>query len=314
MERYTGVLYQELGLADAPPPPVGAATRRCAPCRGCGASSPRGPDPAVPAQDVRLARWARPPLDVVAAAPGTASLAELTRGSRGVGPAPQRARGGHRLGRWGRRPRRVTVRFLDAEGRTVSHWNKLLKGSLVRWLLTEQPAGPEALGAFRHPLGYRFDPGASSLDGRRRRRRPPRRPVGSRRVSAKPHFSIARIPVRVEPVFLVISGLWGLRYLDTASTSSSSGSRAASCRSSSTSWATASRSKAFGQPSVIVLHGFGGVTISQRRRSLSRARSIIVSLAGSLTAMLLLWLPARTWLDSDAGVAAADRLLPSAAS
>ena len=40
--------------------------------------------------------------------------------------------------------RRVTVRFLDAEGRTVSHWNKLLKGSLVRWLLTEQPDGPEA--------------------------------------------------------------------------------------------------------------------------------------------------------------------------
>ena len=54
---------------------------------------------------------------------------------------------------------------LDAQGRTVSHWNKLLKGSLVRWLLTEQPAGPEALDSFRHPLGYRFDAGASSLDG-----------------------------------------------------------------------------------------------------------------------------------------------------
>jgi cytoplasmic iron level regulating protein YaaA (DUF328/UPF0246 family) len=61
--------------------------------------------------------------------------------------------------------RRVTVRFLDAEGRTIGHWNKLLKGSLVRWLLTEQPAGPEALGSFRHPLGYRFDPRASSFEG-----------------------------------------------------------------------------------------------------------------------------------------------------
>ena len=60
----------------------------------------------------------------------------------------------------------MTVRFLDVEGRTVSHWNKLLKGSLVRWLLTEQPAGPEELGDFRHPLGYRFDRRASSLDGR----------------------------------------------------------------------------------------------------------------------------------------------------
>jgi cytoplasmic iron level regulating protein YaaA (DUF328/UPF0246 family) len=60
---------------------------------------------------------------------------------------------------------RVTVRFLDAQGRTISHWNKLLKGSLVRWLLSEQPPGPEALTAFRHPLGYRFDPQASVLDG-----------------------------------------------------------------------------------------------------------------------------------------------------
>src|SRR3546814_20104216 len=53
--------------------------------------------------------------------------------------------------------RRVTVRFLDDEGRTVSHWNKLLKGSLVRWLLTEIPAGPEDISGFKHPLGYRFD-------------------------------------------------------------------------------------------------------------------------------------------------------------
>jgi cytoplasmic iron level regulating protein YaaA (DUF328/UPF0246 family) len=60
---------------------------------------------------------------------------------------------------------RVTVRFLDAQGRTVSHWNKLLKGSLVRWLLTEQPSEPGALRGFRHPLGYRFDPRASVLDG-----------------------------------------------------------------------------------------------------------------------------------------------------
>lgn len=60
---------------------------------------------------------------------------------------------------------RVTVRFLTAEGTLVSHWNKLLKGSLVRWLLTEQPEGPEALVGFRHPLGYRFDAAASDLSG-----------------------------------------------------------------------------------------------------------------------------------------------------
>ena len=49
--------------------------------------------------------------------------------------------------------------------------------------------------------------------------------------------------------------------------------------------------KAFGQPSEIVLQGFGGVTISQRR--LSKAKSVAVSLAGSLTALAVLWLPAQ---------------------
>ena len=32
-------------------------------------------------------------------------------------------------------------------------------------------------------------------------------------MSARPHFSIARIPVRVEPAFLLISTLFGERYL-----------------------------------------------------------------------------------------------------
>ena len=61
--------------------------------------------------------------------------------------------------------RRVTVRFLDREGRTVSHWNKLLKGALVRHLLTERPAGPEDLLGWEHPSGYRVDPAASDLGG-----------------------------------------------------------------------------------------------------------------------------------------------------
>ena len=59
--------------------------------------------------------------------------------------------------------RRVTVRFLDGQGRTVSHWNKLLKGALVRHLLTERPAGPEDLAGWEHPSGYRVDLAASDL-------------------------------------------------------------------------------------------------------------------------------------------------------
>ena len=40
----------------------------------------------------------------------------------------------------------------------VAHWNKLLKGALVRWLLAHPAAGPEDLSEWDHPLGYRLDP------------------------------------------------------------------------------------------------------------------------------------------------------------
>lgn len=118
-------------------------------------------------------------------------------------------------------------------------------------------------------------------------------------MSARPHFSVVGIPVRVEPIFLVISGLWGLRYVDI-------GIEVVGI------WVLASfvsilvhelghgfALKIFGEPSAIVLHGFGGVTISQRRTTFGRARSIVVSLAGSLTALALLWLPTRQLLASE---------------
>jgi Zn-dependent protease len=112
-------------------------------------------------------------------------------------------------------------------------------------------------------------------------------------VSAPSHFRIAGIPVRVEPIFLVISGLWGLRYLDAGLDIVGM-------------WMLCSFTsilvhelghgfalKSFGQGSAIVLHGFGGVTISSARSQLTRARSVSVSLAGSLTALVVLWLPMR---------------------
>jgi membrane-associated protease RseP (regulator of RpoE activity) len=55
--------------------------------------------------------------------------------------------------------------------------------------------------------------------------------------------------------------------------------------------------KAFGHPSSIVLHGFGGVTISRRR--LSRSRSVMVSLAGWIVALAVLWIPAELLEGSD---------------
>ena len=117
-------------------------------------------------------------------------------------------------------------------------------------------------------------------------------------MSAQPHFKLAGIPVRVEAAFLIISGLFGLRYVDFG-------------LDVVLIWIAASfvsilvhelghgiTLKVFGQPSAIVLHGFGGVTISPRRSAVSKGRSIAVSLAGSITALLVLWLPMRQLLRS----------------
>lgn len=40
---------------------------------------------------------------------------------------------------------------------TVNHWNKLLKGALVRFILETGADEPKALSKFRHPEGYQFD-------------------------------------------------------------------------------------------------------------------------------------------------------------
>lgn len=116
-------------------------------------------------------------------------------------------------------------------------------------------------------------------------------------MSARPHFKIAGIPVRVEPVFFVIAVLFGLRYDSLRLILI---------------WVICTfvsilvhelghgfALKLFGEPSAIVLHGFGGVTISAGRRRMSRTRSVIVSLAGSLTALTLLWLPTRSLLSNE---------------
>lgn len=64
---------------------------------------------------------------------------------------------------------RVTATFLDRRGRTVSHWNKLLKGSIVRWLVTSGEHDPLALTGFEHPQGYVLDVDGSSFERRRAR-------------------------------------------------------------------------------------------------------------------------------------------------
>jgi cytoplasmic iron level regulating protein YaaA (DUF328/UPF0246 family) len=165
MQRYTGVLYQELAWSTLP-----AAARR----RGeaqirtlsglWGLVAPSDPIPAYRLKMSarleglgRLSTWWRPHL--------VPALARLTAGRVVWDLLPNEHEAA--LDWTALAPERtVTVRFLDARGRRVSHWNKLLKGSLVRWLLTEQPEGPEAIEGFRHPLGYRLDRKESSLGSR----------------------------------------------------------------------------------------------------------------------------------------------------
>lgn len=63
---------------------------------------------------------------------------------------------------------RYSVRFLDRRDDgslvAVSHWNKFLKGALVRFLLEFPDAGPAELAEWEHPSGYRLDPGRTEED------------------------------------------------------------------------------------------------------------------------------------------------------
>lgn len=163
MERYDGVLYRELRWSDLP-----ATSRR----RGAhqvrivsgllGLVAPTDPVPAyrlkmsasLP-ETGRLSTWWRPRLAPV--------LAQLAAGNVVWDLLPQEHSAACDWSDVAPR-QRIQVRFVDASDRTVSHWNKLLKGALVAWILAEQPSNAADLAGFEHPLGYRLDLGVSDLD------------------------------------------------------------------------------------------------------------------------------------------------------
>ena len=72
--------------------------------------------------------------------------------------------------------RTMSVKFLDEQARsprgprqftTVNHWNKLLKGALVRHILATGADEPDALVGFDHPEGYVYDSSLTEvIDGR----------------------------------------------------------------------------------------------------------------------------------------------------
>jgi cytoplasmic iron level regulating protein YaaA (DUF328/UPF0246 family) len=158
IERYTGVLYDALDVGTLP----ATSRRRLNRCvlvfSGLwGAVSPSDPVPdyklkmgASLSPVGRLARrWAEPL---------TAAIEPLTGGRRVWNLLPN-----EHDGAW--RPRgdveQVSVEFVEPgrDGRpvTVAHWNKFLKGSLVRHLLAEPTTAPEDLAHWEHPEGFRYD-------------------------------------------------------------------------------------------------------------------------------------------------------------
>ncbi len=63
----------------------------------------------------------------------------------------------------------IMVTFLEPDRKgemvAVAHWNKLLKGSLVRHLLEHPDLAPDDLGDWQHPEGFVLDRGRTEVEG-----------------------------------------------------------------------------------------------------------------------------------------------------
>jgi cytoplasmic iron level regulating protein YaaA (DUF328/UPF0246 family) len=165
LDRYTGVLYRELDAASLPT----AARRRLTSSTliASGLWGLVGPNDPIP--DYRLKMGAAlAPLGRMATFWRPHLTAALQ--SRLAGRVVWDLLPGEHAAAWDPARvavhRRITVRFVTAQDTTVSHWNKLLKGSLVRHIATTGLTDPRDLAAFDHPSGYRYDPDATVVDGR----------------------------------------------------------------------------------------------------------------------------------------------------
>jgi cytoplasmic iron level regulating protein YaaA (DUF328/UPF0246 family) len=166
IERYTGVLYDELDVASLRAPQRRQLDLSVLIFSGLwGLVAPSDPIPdyklkmgASLAGIGRLASWWRDPI--------SAQLAEMSEGRTVWNLLPN-----EHDSAWQPADGRtqIAVRFLErrADGSlvAVSHWNKLLKGALVRHLLEDPAADPDSLVAWEHPLGYRIDPSRTQVTG-----------------------------------------------------------------------------------------------------------------------------------------------------
>lgn len=165
IERYTGVLYHELDAASLAAPARRRLARSLLIVSGLwGLVAPTDPIPHYKLKMSanlpplgKLSTWWRPAI--------TEALEPRVRGAVVWDLLPIEHAAA--IDWSGLAPRlRVTATFLDAEGRTVSHWNKLLKGSIVRWLAETGATDPRALAGFEHPQGYRLDEASSTWGDR----------------------------------------------------------------------------------------------------------------------------------------------------
>ena len=166
IQRYTGVLYKELDAGSLTGAAKGRLTRNVLTVSGLwGLVAPNDPIPhyklkmsANVAPLGKLSTWWRPQL--------TGALAPRAKGAVVWDLLPNEHAAA--IDWTGLAPKqRITATFLDANGNTVSHWNKLLKGSIVRWLVETGTSDPADLAGFDHPQGYRLDEAASTFERRR---------------------------------------------------------------------------------------------------------------------------------------------------
>jgi cytoplasmic iron level regulating protein YaaA (DUF328/UPF0246 family) len=173
IERYTGVLYGALDTASMPAARqrrIDAQVRIVSGLWGVVAPRDLIPDyklkmSATLARLGRLSTWWRPAV--------TAALAPEVEGRTvwDLLPNEHRSAWAPDLAGSGAPREVVTVRFLDdveRNGRrqlvTVSHWNKLLKGALVRHVVATQLEDVDGLAAFTHPLGYVYERALTERD------------------------------------------------------------------------------------------------------------------------------------------------------
>jgi len=168
IERYTGVLYDALDVESLGPTDRERLDQQVRILSGLwGVVSPidRIPDyklkmgASLPGIGRLATAWREPITDALTESTSGATVWNLLPNEHAAAWAPPE------VGTMDAPAAILTVKFLDegptVDGRrtftTVNHWNKLLKGALVRFVLATGADEPGALSTFRHPEGYRYD-------------------------------------------------------------------------------------------------------------------------------------------------------------